>query len=135
MIPEHNMLKWCTLLPSTIMQNIRNFWRPDSDKMSKMHNFFSKILVKPLFYFNDPNFMQNFRTIYPLPIIPIWLNPPLAFWTWGILLQISEIIVTANPIPLLNVIFKVSSNLVILNALINAVLIFAVVWFWKILWH
>ena len=74
-------------------------------KCPKCTIFFSKILVKPLFYFIDPNFMQNFRTIYP-PIIPLWLNPPSAFWTWEILLQISDIIVTANQIQLLNVILS-----------------------------
>ena len=52
MIPEHNMLKWCTLLLSTIMQNIRS----DSDKMSKKNS-----CQTTFFTLFTPNIMQSFR--------------------------------------------------------------------------
>ena len=40
-------LKWCPLLPSSIMQKIRNFQWPVSEKMSKNPNFWHLILLSP----------------------------------------------------------------------------------------
>ena len=39
--------KWCPLLPSTIMQKIRNFRWPVSEKMSKNPNFWHLIPLNP----------------------------------------------------------------------------------------